>query len=183
MPEPKGSFGEYLKELRRDRGMTQQEIADACHMTVDAYAKYEQGHTKLDNTAMRIFELAAAFNVPSMDLLRAAAGIDATEMPNESATEQSAGESRKEGQTQGKNIQPGLFCEEERRSLVVRSAKESSDSDIADSEQKKAEAQPAPRNDTSAVSKHFAQFASYILTGADALMRENGDTIQYIAHA
>lgn len=82
------AFGNFLYELRKERGMTQQELADRLHITNKAVSKWETGEA-FPETA-QLIPLATIFGVTVDELLRgeriaadrAAEGVDvASEVP------------------------------------------------------------------------------------------------------
>lgn len=58
-----------IKKTREDQGITQQEMADALHITVKAWQKIEYGITRLDID--RLVEVSQALEISPMDLLNA----------------------------------------------------------------------------------------------------------------
>ena len=82
------AFGNFLYELRKERGLTQQELADRLHITNKAVSKWETGEA-FPETA-QLVPLATIFGVTVDELLRgeriaadrAAEGVDvASEVP------------------------------------------------------------------------------------------------------
>ena len=71
-------FADNLKNLRMEKGLTQQELADQIHVTRSALAKWEKG-TRMPDAAM-ISRLADFLGVDANTLLSAAAQSD--EHPN-----------------------------------------------------------------------------------------------------
>jgi transcriptional regulator with XRE-family HTH domain len=55
-------IGEKLKEFRKLRGLTQEQLAERVEVTFQQIQKYENGHTRLNTDKLQI--VAQALNVP-----------------------------------------------------------------------------------------------------------------------
>ena len=71
-------FADTLKKLRKEKGLTQQELADQIHVTRSALAKWEKGYRMPD--AVTLARLAEVLGVDVNTLISAAAQSD--ERPN-----------------------------------------------------------------------------------------------------
>ena len=56
------TLGESLKRFRKERGLTQKELADAAKVNIRLYQKYESGET--NPATSTVISIADAFNVP-----------------------------------------------------------------------------------------------------------------------
>ena len=72
-------YNERIREIREDRSLTQQNIADLLHIGQRTYSDYESGKTRIPVDSLLI--LARFYNV-SMDYITGAANI-LTEYPKE----------------------------------------------------------------------------------------------------
>ncbi len=103
-------FGNYLFELRRKKGMTQQELADELGVTNKAVSNWETGETFPETK--QLIPLADIFGVSVDDLLRGRESAAETKSPL-SAQEQTAEKREiiieKYLPDCGKNVLPCLF--------------------------------------------------------------------------
>ena len=60
-------FASYLRKLRKQKGITQKQLADRLHITVSAVSKWELGKCMPEITKLE--EIAAYFEVPLSDIL------------------------------------------------------------------------------------------------------------------
>lgn len=60
-------FGENLKQIRLGNGMTQKQVAEILHCSINKYASWEQGRTEPDIDSIRA--LCKIFNVSYDELL------------------------------------------------------------------------------------------------------------------
>ena len=58
---------ERLRQLRKKKGLTQQEIAEQLHMSQNAYSLLESGKTKLD--IQRLYLLAMFYQISVYDII------------------------------------------------------------------------------------------------------------------
>ncbi len=58
--------GNNLKQARKDKGLTQKEVASKLHMTQQQYSRFENGVFELNYT--QILDLCALFDVTPNDL-------------------------------------------------------------------------------------------------------------------
>lgn len=66
---PEGAlFAGLIKEIRRERRLTQQQVADNWDLTVDGYRPWERGERRQLRTS-QIKSLAAALTIPEADLM------------------------------------------------------------------------------------------------------------------
>lgn len=56
-----------LKEIRKKKGLTQQEVAEAINLSSNTYSRYERGYTKIDPDSL--IALSKYFNVSTDYLL------------------------------------------------------------------------------------------------------------------
>ncbi len=61
-------FGEFIYSLRKDKGLTQKELAEKLHVTNKAVSKWENGYSYPDITLFE--DLAEALGVSALELLR-----------------------------------------------------------------------------------------------------------------
>ena len=60
MSDYRQDFSKMLRQARTARGLTQQEVAEALHMTRSTYTYYESGRTLPDILTMRTLSLLFA---------------------------------------------------------------------------------------------------------------------------
>lgn len=60
-------FGSYMRELRKEKAMTQQELAEKLHVSVSAVSKWERGLCYPELTKME--DLSELFGIPVTDLI------------------------------------------------------------------------------------------------------------------
>lgn len=60
-------FGENLKQIRLGTGLTQKQVAEILHCSINKYASWEQGRTEPDIDSIRA--LCKIFNVSYDELL------------------------------------------------------------------------------------------------------------------
>ena len=65
-------YNERIREIREDRSMTQQKVADLLHIGQRTYADYESGKTRIPVDSLLI--LARFYNV-SMDYITGASNV------------------------------------------------------------------------------------------------------------
>lgn len=68
-----GRYPNRLKELREERGLTQERVADAAQMAKQTYSKLERWHTKLHSEHTR--HVAVALGVHPMELFDGAPNL------------------------------------------------------------------------------------------------------------
>ncbi len=61
------NFGKNLKEIRKANHLTQAQVAELLHCSINKYASWEQGRTEPDIESL--WELCKIFNVNYNDLL------------------------------------------------------------------------------------------------------------------
>ena len=62
------NFGKNLKQIRKDNNMTQAQVVEMLHCSINKYASWEQGRTEPDIESLR--ELCRIFNVTPDDLIQ-----------------------------------------------------------------------------------------------------------------
>lgn len=63
----KSEFSQRVKELRIEKGLTQQQVADAINMDRSNYSKYERG--KIEPSNQMLIDLSIFFRVTAGQLL------------------------------------------------------------------------------------------------------------------
>ncbi len=66
--DPRALFGKYLRELRLDRQLSQEELADRAHLHRNYIGGVERGERNI--SLINIVELARALSVRPAELLR-----------------------------------------------------------------------------------------------------------------
>lgn len=67
--ESKKTFGEYIRERRKELGMTQKEFSERLYVTESAVSKWERGMSYPDITLL--LDICAALDVTEHELLTA----------------------------------------------------------------------------------------------------------------
>lgn len=79
--EMRNVFSSNLKKIRKEKGFTQEQIAQKSHIARSTYIAYEQGHTIPDAITLKL--MAEAFNISTDEIL--GHKVDKTQVINRKA--------------------------------------------------------------------------------------------------
>ena len=82
--------GKLIREVRAERGLTQQALADALHVSATAVSKWENGHCLPDISLLEL--LAAALDIPIADIVTGERSIADMEKQTETGSALDHGE-------------------------------------------------------------------------------------------